>query len=86
MEPKRKSQQESSKEPENANTVATGAIHHGFQPEEQQANTKKMLSGKKGAPLRRSRIIITVKRTDDYRRWLEENPYPATGHSDDIES
>lgn len=36
-------------------------------------HTEKKTQGKKGNPLRRSRIIITVKRTEDYRRWLEEN-------------
>lgn len=30
-------------------------------------------TGKKGNPLRRSRIIITVKRTEDYKKWLLEN-------------
>lgn len=34
---------------------------------------KKPHQGKKGNPLRRSRIIITVKRTEDYKAWLEEN-------------
>lgn len=29
--------------------------------------------GKRGSPLRRSRIIITVKRTEEYKLWLEEN-------------
>ncbi len=46
---------------------------------------KKVHLGKKGTPLRRSRIIITVKRTDDYRQWLEDNPYHSGGHGDDIE-
>lgn len=27
-----------------------------------------------GKELRRARIIITVKRTEDYKRWLEDNP------------
>jgi hypothetical protein len=27
--------------------------------------------------LRRARIIITVKRTENYKRWLEENPLQA---------
>lgn len=41
--------------------------------------------GRKGGPLRRSRIIITVKRTEDYRLWLLNNPHQAAGHSEDIE-
>lgn len=31
----------------------------------------------KGSPLRRARIIITVKRTPEYKQWLEENPLQA---------
>jgi hypothetical protein len=27
--------------------------------------------------LRRARIVITVKRTENYRQWLEENPLQA---------
>jgi hypothetical protein len=30
-----------------------------------------------GRELRRARIIITVKRSEDYRRWLDENPIHA---------
>lgn len=41
--------------------------------------TKKSQHGKskesgRGKELRRARIVITVRRTDDYRQWLEENP------------
>jgi hypothetical protein len=37
--------------------------------------------------LRRARIIITVKRTENYKRWLEENPLQAiiAGDGDDDE-
>ena len=38
--------------------------------------------GKKGNPLRRSRIIITVKRTEDYKAWLDENDGDGTGDID----
>lgn len=31
-------------------------------------------SGSGGRELRRARIVITVRRTESYRRWLEENP------------
>jgi len=31
----------------------------------------------KGVPLRRARIVITVRRTQDYKKWLEETPYEA---------
>jgi len=37
--------------------------------------------GSKGGPggreLRRARIVITVKRTSEYKKWLEENPLQA---------
>jgi len=37
----------------------------------------------RGKELRRARIIITVKRTEEYRRWLEENPQPASSGKGD---
>jgi hypothetical protein len=40
----------------------------------QQGGRGKGLSG----ALRRARIIITVKRTEDYKTWLQENPLQAT--------
>jgi hypothetical protein len=30
-----------------------------------------------GREMRRARIVITVKRTENYKRWLEENPLQA---------
>ena len=41
-----------------------------------------------GRELRRARIVITVKRTRDYERWLEENPLQAiiAGDGDDDET
>ncbi len=38
-----------------------------------------------GGTLRRARIVITVKRTADYKKWLEDNPLQDThaGHDDD---
>jgi hypothetical protein len=30
-----------------------------------------------GRELRRARIIVTVRRTESYKRWLEENPLQA---------
>ena len=38
-----------------------------------------------GRELRRARIVITVKRTESYKRWLEENPLQAiiAGDTDD---
>lgn len=46
---------------------------------------KKLHEGRKGTPLRRSRIIITVKRTEDYKRWLDDNPHHSATAGDDIE-
>ena len=31
-------------------------------------------SGSNCRELRRARILVTVKRTESYKRWLEENP------------
>jgi hypothetical protein len=40
-----------------------------------------------GRELRRARIEITVKRTESYKRWLEENPHQAiiTGDADETD-
>jgi len=37
--------------------------------------------------LRRARIVITVKRTETYKQWLEDNPLQAViaGDGDDDE-
>lgn len=35
-----------------------------------------------GRELRRARIVITVRRTDNYKQWLEENPLQAMIASD----
>ena len=37
--------------------------------------------------LRRARMIITVKRTEDYKKWLEENPLQdvVPGDTDEVE-
>lgn len=36
-----------------------------------------------GRELRRARIVITVRRTESYKRWLEENPLQAIIGTDD---
>ena len=33
--------------------------------------------GSSGRELRRARIVITVQRTESYKRWLEDNPLQA---------
>lgn len=44
--------------------------------------------GTSGRELRRARIVITVRRTPNYQRWLEENPLQAmtSGDADTIDS
>lgn len=37
-------------------------------------NSAPSLSGSGSRELRRARILVTVKRTENYKRWLEENP------------
>lgn len=85
VEPKRKSQETKPTNELPTETTTPYAIQH-------NEHTTTMLSqkpqhqGRKGGPLRRSRIIITVQRTEDYRKWLLENPHQAaTGHGEDIE-
>ena len=39
--------------------------------------TRGRSSGTPSRELRRARIVITVKRTDSYKQWLEENPLQA---------
>jgi hypothetical protein len=43
--------------------------------------------GASGRELRRARIVITVKQTESYKKWLEENPLQAViaGDGDDDE-
>lgn len=38
-----------------------------------------------GRELRRARIVITVRRTESYKRWLEENPLQAIIASEENE-
>lgn len=91
VEPKRRPQQDSSKQSGVTAPVAIAPASSSTTPvsklqrEDQPTSSKRLHQGRKGAPLRRSRIIITVKRTDDYKQWLEANPHLATGHGDDID-
>lgn len=56
-------------------------------------NNPSSSSGNSARELRRARILVTVKRTESYKRWLEENPIQrqaiiagtATVTADDIE-
>lgn len=55
------------------------ALHQeGLTIEESGRHRKSITSGRaKGVPLRRARMVITVRRTKDYEAWLEETPYEA---------
>jgi hypothetical protein len=44
--------------------------------------TRGRQAGSSGRELRRARIVITVKRTESYKQWLEENPLQAIIASD----
>lgn len=49
----------------------------GTQQEVQQSstlNSSSSLSGSGIRELRRARVLVTVKRTESYKRWLEDNP------------
>ena len=50
-----------------------------------QAHSTQPRRGSSGRELRRARIVITVRRTESYKRWLEENPLQAiiAGDADD---
>mmetsp|Transcript_32897 Transcript_32897/g.72559 ORF Transcript_32897/g.72559 Transcript_32897/m.72559 type:complete len:303 (+) Transcript_32897:294-1202(+) len=50
-----------------ASNLGQKAPHH---QQQQQSRAK-------GSPLKRARIIITVKRTPEYKQWLDENPSQA---------
>lgn len=58
------------------------------EPQGEFSRSRKSHQGRvKGSPLRRARIIITVKRTEEYKQWLEENPLQVAiaGDTEDIE-
>lgn len=58
--------------------------HQGTIEQPSSGRSKKSKGSSKGAEMRRSRIIITVKRTEDYKKWLEENPtHDIPGGDDD---
>lgn len=83
MEPRSKSagpvsdippSQLASSDPSQVSVASASPAHpHPHQIQLHQIPQKPPHQGKKGNPLRRSRIIITVKRTEDYKAWLEEN-------------
>jgi len=59
-----------------------------FEPQGEFSRSRKSQQGRgKGSPLRRARIIITVKRTEEYKLWLQENPLQIAiaGDTEEIE-
>eukprot|EP00560_Eucampia_antarctica_P006909 CAMPEP_0197823580 /NCGR_PEP_ID=MMETSP1437-20131217/906_1 /TAXON_ID=49252 ORGANISM="Eucampia antarctica, Strain CCMP1452" /NCGR_SAMPLE_ID=MMETSP1437 /ASSEMBLY_ACC=CAM_ASM_001096 /LENGTH=297 /DNA_ID=CAMNT_0043422815 /DNA_START=344 /DNA_END=1237 /DNA_ORIENTATION=- len=53
--------------------------------QDESTRQRKNITGRraKGVPLRRARIVITVRRTEDYKIWLEETPYEAIAAGED---
>jgi hypothetical protein len=66
VEPKRRRQQPL---PQTPGAASYGGSGGGRQQQQQPQQP--------GRELRRARIVITVKRTEQYKRWLDENPYQA---------
>lgn len=87
VEPKRKKQSSSSgatstMPPKQSHTptgpLIIGLSHQDISLEESERHRKSITSGRaRGVPLRRARIVITVRRTRDYEVWLTETPYDA---------
>lgn len=67
-----------------ADSDAAVAEQHAHQQQQQQPPPR----SSRGAPLRRARMIITVKRTEEYKQWLHDNPayaiFSAGGDDDDV--
>ncbi|KAL7555364.1 hypothetical protein ACA910_007093 [Epithemia clementina (nom. ined.)] len=75
VEPKRRKQAPGTQ----GTTVAAPSTSHAFQGTSssgspQDVQTRRTSSGRE---LRRARIVITVRRTHSYKKWLEENPLQA---------
>ena len=53
-------------------------------PSATEAQTRRTSSGRE---LRRARIVITVRRTESYKKWLEDNPLQAiiAGDTEEVE-
>jgi len=82
VEPKRKTQQQVTK----PQRTGTAALPQGTAVADRPPSTKKNQHGRsKSVSLRRARIIITVKRTEDYKLWLIENPQNISGEGDELD-
>lgn len=93
VEPKRRKQhttgQEDPRQRVDAglSSVAAASQGEGSPDQPTQGSSRQRGSGAaSGRELRRARIVITVQRTHDYERWLEENPLQAiiAGDGDDV--
>jgi len=88
VEPKRKSQQQVTNVNQSMNVPSTSSTFSQAVVTSQPKTSARGQSGKKSqgrsksTPLRRARILITVKRTEAYSQWLEENPNHLSGDED----
>jgi hypothetical protein len=82
VEPKRKRQQEFASSATASPTPAAAAAPSKGRHHQHQSSSAASSAVRE---LRRARIVITVKRTESYKRWLEENPLQAViaGDGDD---
>lgn len=87
MEPKRRKQQHAVGDAGVASMSPAPAMSEGTSEQPSHGSSRQRGSAG-GRELRRARIVITVKRTTDYERWLEENPLQAiiAGDGDDDET
>lgn len=60
-------------------------VHHPVTPQKDLSNpvASTQLMKTSDGSLRRARIVITVKRTATYKKWLEDNPLQDAQHYDD---
>lgn len=88
VEPKRKSQQQTTNVSQPTNVPPTPSSFSQAVTTSQPKNSVRGQRGKrsqgrsKSTPLRRARILITVKRTEAYTQWLKENPNHLSGDED----
>mmetsp|Transcript_28570 Transcript_28570/g.42226 ORF Transcript_28570/g.42226 Transcript_28570/m.42226 type:complete len:207 (+) Transcript_28570:343-963(+) len=74
VEPKRKKQQGTEQTRQNANDSTDLTAQIPFSEDQERRNSTR--------ELRRARIVITVRRTESYKTWLEDNPHRAVIASD----
>lgn len=86
VEPKRRKQQQSGQEdPRQRGETQAAAMGEATSDQPPTHGSSRQRGSGGGRELRRARIVITVKRTEDYERWLEENPLQAIIAGDDDE-